>query len=60
MASILLTGPSGFVGSHILPGLLDAGHRVRGLVRDEDAAATMRPKRTRAVVAPDEASVAVV
>lgn len=30
---VLLTGPNGFVGAHVLSGLLNAGHRVRGVVR---------------------------
>jgi uncharacterized protein YbjT (DUF2867 family) len=33
MATILVTGASGFVGSHVIPALIDAGHRVVGLVR---------------------------
>ena len=35
MASILLTGASGFVGSHFLPALVEAGHTVHALVRSE-------------------------
>ena len=30
---VLLTGPNGFVGAHVLSGLLNAGYRVRGVVR---------------------------
>ncbi len=37
MASILLTGASGFVGSSFLPALVDAGHTVHALVRSEAA-----------------------
>ncbi len=33
MSTILVTGASGFVGSHALPALLAAGHRVVALVR---------------------------
>ncbi len=42
MATILVTGASGFVGSHVVPALIAAGHRVVGLVRDEDTAALVR------------------
>jgi len=35
MSTILVTGAGGFVGSHILPALVDAGHRVVGLVRTD-------------------------
>ena len=37
MATILVTGASGFVGSHVLPELLGAGHRVVALVRSPQA-----------------------
>jgi nucleoside-diphosphate-sugar epimerase len=35
---ILITGGTGFVGSHVCRQLLDAGHRVQLLVRDRDKA----------------------
>jgi NADH dehydrogenase len=35
MATILVTGASGFVGSYAVPALVGAGHRIVGLVRDE-------------------------
>ena len=37
MTPILLTGASGYVGSHLLSELRSRGHRVRALVRDPDA-----------------------
>lgn len=36
--TILLTGATGYVGSHLLPSLLAAGHRVRCMTRDPHAA----------------------
>jgi NADH dehydrogenase len=41
MARIFLTGGSGFVGSHVLPALLAAGHDVVALARTPKAAATI-------------------
>jgi NADH dehydrogenase len=38
MSTVLVTGASGFVGSHMVPALVDAGHRVLALVRDQQAA----------------------
>jgi len=33
MSTILVTGASGFVGRHVVPALIDAGHRVVAMVR---------------------------
>ena len=41
MSTILVTGASGFVGSHMVPALAAAGHHVLALVRDEDGAAVV-------------------
>lgn len=42
MADVLLTGATGFVGSHLLRELLAAGHRVRALSRSETGDAGLR------------------
>jgi uncharacterized protein YbjT (DUF2867 family) len=53
MSTVLVTGANGFVGSHAIPALLDAGHRVIALVRDEQAAELVKrrlPEAQRASV----------
>lgn len=42
---VLLTGGTGFVGSHTVPALVARGHRVRLLVRDEGRAAGALDRR---------------
>lgn len=44
MATILVTGATGFVGRHLVVALRAAGHRVRGATRDVDQARARAPE----------------
>ena len=41
MATIFLTGPTGYIGGSVAARLVESGHRVRGLVRSQDNAARL-------------------
>ena len=46
MSTVLVTGANGFVGSHMVPALIDAGHRVLALVRDDEGAGEVTSRLT--------------
>ncbi|MGO4535393.1 NAD-dependent epimerase/dehydratase family protein [Leifsonia sp. 2MCAF36] len=48
--NILLTGATGFIGSSVLPRLLDEGHSVTALVRDADKAAVVQAAGASALI----------
>ncbi|MFB7719166.1 NAD-dependent epimerase/dehydratase family protein [Nocardia sp. NPDC056100] len=47
---ILLTGATGYIGSHVLTALTGAGHTVTAVVRSEQAAAKVKSDRVNAIV----------
>ena len=51
MARIFMTGASGFVGSHVLPALLGAGHTVTALARNEKVEVALRTRHAAAASA---------
>lgn len=53
-AEVAVSGASGFVGRHLVPALVAAGHGVRGLARSERAAALVREAGARAVPLHDD------
>jgi uncharacterized protein YbjT (DUF2867 family) len=48
MSTVLVTGANGFVGSHCIPAVLEAGHRVLALVRDDKGAEAVLGRLTDA------------
>jgi nucleoside-diphosphate-sugar epimerase len=48
---VTLTGATGFVGSHVLTDLLEHGHEVTALVRDEDQARSIASRGAAPIVA---------
>jgi uncharacterized protein YbjT (DUF2867 family) len=46
MSTVLVTGASGFVGSHVIPELVASGHRVAALVRTPRAGETVMRRLT--------------
>jgi uncharacterized protein YbjT (DUF2867 family) len=48
MSTVLVTGASGFVGSHLVPAIVDAGHHVLALVRDDEAGERVQRRLTGA------------
>lgn len=61
MRTVLVTGVSGFTGSHVALAFLDAGYHVKGTVRSEEMASkvkqrslwTQYPGQVSLVIVPD-------
>src|SRR5487761_1776749 len=47
---VALTGATGFIGSHVLTGLLEGGHNVTALVRDDAQAGSVAARGATPVV----------
>ena len=47
---VALTGATGFVGSHVLTELLEHGHEVTALVRDDDQADSVAARGATPIV----------
>jgi uncharacterized protein YbjT (DUF2867 family) len=46
MSTVLVTGANGFVGSHLVPAVVDAGHKVLALVRSDAVGAEVERRLT--------------